>query len=294
MVTEFREEVPPWRPGQVPIADQAGASSTKPSDDLDAYDAFVESLLDRIRVTFSVEMDTEIQAEIAKLVGLLMEMPPKEVMSSRAYFELAFDGLAAKHPNMNLAVSIRRELEVIRDRKSQGVTRYISYICGSTPLNASISAMLSALALSLIILWIMIEGHRTLLQSIAGTALYSSLNDGSVTLLIVAVHSAFVGGIVSILARIQDFLSRPMVSPPLLYISILRKPFLAAAFVVMVYSVLKVGLVSFPGVSFTGPTAPYMAWALGFLCGFSERFAQDFIQSAGGRFGDTPEPRVNR
>ena len=69
--------------------------------------------------------------------------------------------------------------------------------------------------------------------------------------------------------------------------------FLAAAFVIMVYSVLKVGLVSFPGVDFTGPTAPYMAWALGFLCGFSERFAPDFIQSASGRFGDGPDPGVS-
>lgn len=291
---EFQEEMPPWKPGGVPVADPAGDASRKmPATDRDSYDRFVESLHARVRDTLSTELDTEIQVEIAKLIGLLMEMPPKEALGNCRYFELALDGLAAKHPNMTLAVGIRRELEFIRDRRSHGVTRYVSYICGSTPLNASISAMLTALALSLVILLAMIAGHRTLLQSIAGTELYSSLSNGSVALLIVAVHSAFVGGIVSILARIQDFLARPMVSPPLLYISIIRKPFLAAAFVIMVYSVLKVGLVSFPGVDFTGPTAPYMAWALGFLCGFSERFAPDFIQNAGGRFGDAPDPGVN-
>jgi ABC-type amino acid transport system permease subunit len=116
--------------------------------------------------------------------------------------------------------------------------------------------------------------------------LFTSLNDGSVMLLIIAIHAAFIGGIVSILARVQDFLSNPMLSPLLIYISVIRKPFLAATFVVLVFAVLKAGLVSFIGVDLGGPSAPYLAWALGFLCGFSERFAQDFVVSASGRFGE--------
>lgn len=267
--------------GQVPSNEEA---LTDPG----AYDALIESLIARIRGKLSTELDEDVQSEMAKLIGLLLEMPPRAVIASRTYFELALDILAADRPNIALARSIRLELAIIQDKMSYGITRYVSYICGSTPLNAAIAALLTTIFLSLVILWVMLTGHRILLQSIAGSELFSSLANGSVALLIIAIHAAFVGGIVSILARIQDFLSRPTISPPLLYISILRKPFLAAAFVVMVYSVLRVGLVSFPGVSFTGPEAPYMAWALGFLCGFSERFAQDFILSAGAKFGETP------
>jgi hypothetical protein len=201
---------------------------------------------------------------------------------------MAFDILASEQPNLLVARSIRSELAIINDKTSRGMTRYISYVCGSTPLNAAISALLSTILLSIVVLVVMISGHLALIQSVAETsALITALNDGSVTLLIIATHAAFIGGIVSILARIQDFLSGSTYSPPLVYISVLRKPFISAAFVVLVYAVLKVGLISFPGVSFTGPAAPYMAWALGFLCGFSERFAQDAVDDAGGRFGAT-------
>jgi ABC-type amino acid transport system permease subunit len=130
-------------------------------------------------------------------------------------------------------------------------------------------------------------GHREMLREIAGTAeLFASLHDGSVVLLIIAIHAAFIGGIISILTRIQDFLSDPTLSPPLIYISVIRKPFLAATFVVLVFAVLKAGLISFHGVDLAGPSAPYLAWALGFLCGFSERLAQDFAVSASDRFGE--------
>ena len=36
-------------------------------------------------------------------------------------------------------------------------------------------------------------------------------------------------------------------------------------------------MISFQGIDLAGPSAPYLAWAVGFLCGFSERFAQDFV-----------------
>jgi hypothetical protein len=72
----------------------------------------------------------------------------------------------------------------------------------------------------------------------------------------------------------------------LLYISVLTKPFVAVAFAILAYSVFKAGLVSFPGVDLEGPQAPYLAWALGFLCGFSERFGQDFVISASTVLGE--------
>jgi hypothetical protein len=146
-----------------------------------------------------------------------------------------------------------------------------------------------------LILWLMMAGHREVVRDMAGTsALFASLDDGSVALLIIAIHAAFIGGIFSILARIQDFLSSPTLSPPLIFISVIRKPFLAATLVVLVFSVLRAGLISFHGVDLASPVAPYLAWVVGFLCGFSERFAQDFVVSAGSRFGEPgpPAPRA--
>ena len=129
----------------------------------------------------------------------------------------------------------------------------------------------------------------------AGTdELFASLDDGSVSLLIIAIHAAFIGGIVSILARIQDFLSNPSLSPLIIFISIIRKPFLAATLVVLVFSILRAGLISFHGVDLAGSSAPYLAWVVGFLCGFSERFAQDFVVSAGNRLSEPGPPDLKR
>jgi hypothetical protein len=137
----------------------------------------------------------------------------------------------------------------------------------------------------------MLAGHRQLVQEVAGTStLFASLDIGSVTLLIIAIHAAFIGGIFSILARIQDFSSNPNLTPLDIYISIVGKPFLAAIVVVLVFSVLRAGLVSFHGVDLAGPAAPYVAWVVGFLCGFSERFAQDFVVSAGSKLGEPSPP----
>jgi hypothetical protein len=90
----------------------------------------------------------------------------------------------------------------------------------------------------------------------------------------------------------QDFLIDPTQTPLLIYIAIIRKPFLAVTFVVLVFSILSSGLISFHGVDLAGAAGPYLAWVVGFLCGFSERFAQDFVVSASGRFSGLGPPDV--
>ena len=52
-------------------------------------------------------------------------------------------------------------------------------------------------------------------------------------------------------------------------------------------------MISFQGIDLAGPSAPYLAWAVGFLCGFSERFAQDFVVSASGRLVNLARPPSN-
>src|SRR4051812_17360064 len=106
---------------------------------------------------------------------------------------------------------------------------------------------------------------------------------------------------ISILARMQDFLTDPTQTPLFIYIAMIRKPFLAVAFAVLVFSILSSGLISLHSVDLAGAAGPYLAWVVGFLCGFSERFAQDFVMSASSRFsGSSPsddrpsQPSPNR
>lgn len=102
------------------------------------------------------------------------------------------------------------------------------------------------------------------------------------------VHAAFIGSIGSILVRVRDYLTPNVIGPLGLYVSVLTKPFVAVAFALLVYTVLKAGLISFLGVDLGGPQGPYLAWLLGFLSGFSERFAKDFITGASAKLGEAP------
>ena len=127
----------------------------------------------------------------------------------------------------------------------------------------------------------MFKGHEFLVNATITASVLDAHGVGqNGTLVIVAVHAAVIGGIVSIIARIQNFVARDNLSPTVLHISVLRKPFLASVFVVLVLCVIKIGLVSIPGIKFTPNDGPYLAWSIGFLCGFSERFAKDVIDSA--------------
>jgi hypothetical protein len=278
---------PPGEPRSPAQFDAADSIDDVSFEDPKTYRAFVRSLIGRVDAKLTTKLDLDVQTEIANLMRLLAGMPRKAVAANRVYFELAFDLLGVDQPNLLLVRSIRLELASINDRASYGISRLIGYISGDTPLNAAISALLSIIVLAFLLFWLMIKTHKTIIEEIATTPeLLSLLNDGSVVLLIIAIHAAFIGGVVSILARIQDFLSNPTLSPLLICISIVRKPFLSAIFVVLVFSVLKAGLISFHGVDLAGPAAPYLAWVVGFLCGFSERFAQDFVVSASGRFSE--------
>jgi uncharacterized membrane protein len=273
-------------PGELPVRfDPAAAFDNVSLEDPTAYRAFVLSLIGRIESRLAAKLDDDVQTDIAKTMQLLATMDRKAVAANRVYFEFVFDILGSEQPNMILAESIRRELAAINDRNSYGITRLVSYLCGDTRINAAISALISASVLAFFILWLMMTGHLGMIRDVAGTSdLFAALDARSVMLLIIAIHAAFIGGIVSILARVDDFTTDPTQTPLLVYIAIFRKPFLAAIFVVLVFSVLRSGLISFQGVDLTGASAPYLAWVVGFLCGFSERFAQDFVVSASGRF----------
>lgn len=56
-------------------------------------------------------------------------------------------------------------------------------------------------------------------------------------------------------------------------------------FAILAFVMMKSGVISFLGIDLNAANGPYLAWGLGFLCGFSERLAQDFVDRAGGTLG---------
>lgn len=299
MRDQDQKPLPHPKPGQPGLEDaHSQALSGTPrgrhkdsSDDPEAHQAFIRFLNAKIEHKLSSPIDDEVQVEIANLVRLLGIMSWKTVASHRAHFEMAFDQLAADQPNLIIVRSLRFSLGQIKDRSSGGITRFLSYLSGDSPLHAVLSGLIVVLVLALVVSLIIAEGHR--LASVAAKEmeyelpLFEAIRNVPIDQLMLFMHGAFIGSVVSILARLRDFLSIGAFSSLLIFVSVVTRPFISATFAIFAFVMMKAGVISFLGIHLDSPAGPYLAWGIGFLCGFSERLAQDFVVRAGGAFGES-------
>ena len=282
-------------PGDRPPREGAFATATgapRSLEDAGAYQDFVRALYAKISHKLDSKLDDETQIEIASLTRLLATLPREAVEDNRVYFETAFDLISADDPNILLVRSIRYDLEAVEERYSGGVSKIVLKICGNTPLTSVISALTTILLLSFIVVFAIGASHDFISSYSSDLKddfpLFFAIKDIPIGQFLLAVHAAFLGSIVSVVVRIRDFLNSATYSSLLIYFSVITKPFIAATFAILAFAVMKAGLVSFLGVDLSGPSAPYIAWSVGFLSGFSERLAQDFVTRASGVLGESP------
>ena len=277
----LKEEPRPW--------DQDAARATRwlsragrrryvapnPFEDQDAFDAFVGSLRARIQHRLDRSLDHHVQLEIAYLTHLLANMPRAIVYRNRVFFEMAFDLLAAEHPNLVLVTQLRQTL---------GLGKFTSMMFGKTPIQTVVLGVFSSFILlfaAILLLdqmHLLLETHGSPLERLHPIAqLVQQLPMAQIMVLLVA---AFTGAIVSVLARFRTFLDAARTAPLQVYVTVATKPFVAIAFATFIYTIIGSGLVTLPGMSLDGPNGDYIVWVIGFLSGFSERFVQDFMAQA--------------
>lgn len=272
----------------------------EPADACEAHQAFVRHLQGKIAHKLAGRLDDEMQIEIANLVRLLTTMPWKMVSKNRVYFEMAFELLANDQPNMIIVRSLRFDIAEVKDRRSGWIARMLSYFCGDTPLHAVLSGLIVITSLSFIMAFLMAEGHRLALKASEDLGrdlpLLAAVKNMPIAQVIMLVHAAFIGSVVSILVRLRDFISVAVFSSLLIFVSVVTRPFISIMFAIFAFVMMKAGVISFLGIDLDAATGPYLAWGLGFLCGFSERLAQDFVGRASGAFGESPStgPRPSR
>lgn len=286
---------PPKADLQMPKAHQTakGRARYRSLEDPEAFQEFIDSLFDKIRSRMCCKLDDETQIEIAGLTRLLTTLPRKAIEENRVYFETAFDLISQEEPNLLLIRSLRFDLGTVEENCAGGVSKLFVKLCGKTPLTSVIAALCTIFVLSFIVIFILSVTHNLINQHSANLKaefpLFFAIKDVPIGQYMLAIHAAFLGSIVSVTVRVRTFLNTTAFNPLLIYFSVLTKPFIAAMFAILAFSVMKAGLVSFLGVDLSGPSAPYIAWAVGFLCGFSERVAQDFVSRTGGALGNTPQ-----
>jgi hypothetical protein len=184
-------------------------------------------------------------------------------------------------------------LQVEIYRQAGVISRTLAQLSSGSPAGL----VLAAVAVSTAVWAIVVFGVHLLAHSKIN-ALFNEIFFMNGKALAVIASAAFIGGVVSIATRLREFSQKRDLDPFAMFWTAMLKPLIGVVLSLFLLATLAGGLISFgflgddPFLLKDGVTADahavlapkvlYTLWALGFLCGFSERFAWDFVDRAEG------------
>ncbi len=236
-------------------------------------------------------INDESEAELGKWVNIisyivdhsidnsLSDLQANELMSRT---ELAVAVILSK-PNSSLRFVREIRHEILMDiYRAEPFSKHIIYITNGSPsFTVAFGVATSSLFLLLFIALVYAFPGINLFSFM--DRFFSSTNPPSVE---TAAIAAFWGAVVSMLIRLEQFETRRAVDPKLLYLNAISKPFIGVIISLFVVAVQGIGLYSLATI--TGPSDQKFSLFLivvGFLAGFSERFAGDIIGGVEGSLG---------
>lgn len=231
------------------------------------------------------QIDQDSQEEIAVILNLMKKFKAQGLLSeNRRYLELALKSLVSNQPNLTFVRGLRNELEWNSQKYSKGLPKLIKAIAGPSPISALITGLVAALFIAPIIYMIFLNT--------CGDWLNRYFHMPTLTVLMAA---SFIGGVVSLLSRLDHFASLRFYNPNLVFASAFFKPLIGVALSIFVYTLLMSDILPIAGLELikldNAHNFPLMEpdklksykyylliWCLGFISGFSERLANDFVK----------------
>ena len=233
------------------------------------YDALADQL--------DLELDDEVQYELARLLSIAQEAHAKELTKVVLEAQVAMQGLLRPKPRLQFARTVRYRLEMELLRSNGLATRYIVRWSSGNPVAIVGLGVLLTCLIGLV--------HYATLPHLPALFATGLLPGEGGNLLAVAA-AAFLGGVVSLLSRMREFSKLRDFDPIFLFWNGLLKPYVGIIFALFVFAFLKSEFV--PAVKLGSDTV-YVWWVVGFLSGFSERFTRDIISKSEGAIGG-PKP----
>jgi len=240
----------------------------------------------------AAEVSPALEEELSVALGLAHEL--KGIDDAAARLGFIFDCLLAEPPKLALAQDERLRLQVENHRHAGWFTGTLARVSAGSP----VALVLLALGLSLVI-WAV---AFAVLGLMARHDQESALRAVDMTALATVSYAAVVGGILSIATRLKAFSRVRDLDPFAMFWTALLKPLIGVLLAIFILAALFGGVVSlgtllddnaFAGYGTADGLAPqtiHVLWVIGFLAGFSERFAWDFVDRAQNRFGDDSKP----
>lgn len=226
----------------------------------------------------------EVQYELACWVHLfettetgLKDGAPKDKVKQRLVREAqaAIPALLSANPELVFARALRMQADIELLRHNGLIKRTLIRLTDGSPvLTVCLGAVVSMM--------IGLAMAAVSVQDFAGVrTLLAAFNlSGAPTLTVVA----FAGGVASILSRLRSFSRLGDYDHVLLFLNALLKPFLGMIFALFAFAVWQSGLLPLDPTVLKDITVEKI-WTVGFLAGFSERFAKDLISRGESMFG---------
>jgi hypothetical protein len=209
----------------------------------------------------------EVELELARLAELVIQFPDDGESAGNRHQGLfrmvqsAVRALADDHPKLTFARSIRNRLTIRVLSTGPGWMAWLRKVIGEQPINAMLCGLLCSIvpwAVIFIPIWAVCYYYLALSQA------------PPIGLVVLA---AMGGASVSIISRLGGVAELVVFDPLHLFVSATLKPIAASLFAISIFAVLASGFINVSGLKVEG----YTIWVIGFLAGFSERFAPDFV-----------------
>jgi len=242
----------------------------------------IEQLTNQVRIGLQGGLEADAQNELARLFALLPELPgtldDHRLMPA---IEIAISALLLTPPNVYLARSIRHQLEQrIHGRNSLGHRLFSRSAVAKVILG--LGALLICLTITAIVICIFLSTCSYLycvdpkgeIGSLRGIDSY--LDSTQLLLLGIAAAGAL-GGMISIMTRLDKFAAAASVDSWLLFFTGFFKPIIGMGFALLIFAILRCEFITVGGMHQGSEQYHHLSLVLAFIAGFSERFAQDIV-----------------
>ena len=219
----------------------------------------------------SKPLDDDVQEQLGRIQSIINsyitgELPPHYEDS----LNIAVAALSSNKPNVLLAQTILWDLEYYRIKSGSFLGRLLAITTGGWPMiTAGLGMISTGIIYTLAWAIIVVFNHYPPFMWSGGPELATAILFG------------ILGGSVSILTRIRSPADLQKLNPISLFLNCFFKPLVGATFAAVIYCMLATGIfASVVTERFTGDRAYlYVLFAavVGFVAGFSERFAADAI-----------------
>jgi hypothetical protein len=256
--------------------------SSEPNADAATADVAASVARDRIADLLAKDLEGPVQEQLAGLVralDLASNANADWAVRVRNQVAIAMTALETQPPKTEFVAIQLQTIERILEVGRSGFARLVNRWSGDSPLWAAFYGAIASVFLGVYALSIVIYVLEGLIfvewQSLALIYL-----------------AAMAGAFVSVMSRLADFAAMVRANVSFIFLNAMIKPFVAAFLAVTVLALLHSQMVNVAGLSeplIKGSDNPETArvasllWIIGFLAGFSERFARDIVSRAEGR-----------